>query len=180
MAVILFLSSELCHGGGTVGTASVLTGVLISPQLDQGGIKFGSMSGTRAISTTSRRELSLSIFFFLQDKALREINAFLTEIFACSLPGRAEEFMCVRSTLFLNDQPTRPNTPQHSNLHQHCCEKLKPNLYYIGFHSKERWGVGSEREKKTVKKLHSVLPLAFKRKIFPRRELRSSGLLRSE
>ena len=33
------------------------TGVLISPQPDQEGNKLGSMSGTRAISTTSRREL---------------------------------------------------------------------------------------------------------------------------
>ena len=36
------------------------TGVLISPQSDQEGKKLGSMSGTRAISTTSRRELSSS------------------------------------------------------------------------------------------------------------------------
>jgi len=76
MAVILFLSSELCHGGGTVGTASVLTGVLISPQLDQGGIKFGSMSGTRAISTTSRRELSLSIFFFCKTRRWGKLTPF--------------------------------------------------------------------------------------------------------
>ena len=39
------------------------TGVLISPQPDQEGNKLGNMSGTHAISTTSRRELS-SIFFF--------------------------------------------------------------------------------------------------------------------
>ena len=41
------------------------TGVLISPLPDQEGNKLGSMSGTRAISTTSRRELSSSFFFFL-------------------------------------------------------------------------------------------------------------------
>ena len=38
------------------------TGVLISPQPDQEGNKPGSMSGTRAISTTSRREMSSSFF----------------------------------------------------------------------------------------------------------------------
>ena len=39
------------------------TGMLISPQPDQEGNKLESMSGPRAISTTSRREL-LSSFFF--------------------------------------------------------------------------------------------------------------------
>jgi hypothetical protein len=39
------------------------------------------MSGTRAISTTSRSELSLS-FFFLQGKAPKEIHAILTETLA--------------------------------------------------------------------------------------------------
>ena len=34
---------------------------------------------TRAISTTSRREVSSSIFFFLQGKAPKEIHAILTE-----------------------------------------------------------------------------------------------------
>jgi len=48
------------------------------------------MSGTRAISTTSRRELSSS-FFFLQGKAPKEIYAILKEILACFLPGRAKE-----------------------------------------------------------------------------------------
>ena len=38
------------------------TRVLISPQPDQEGNKLGSMSGTRAISTTSRREMSSSFF----------------------------------------------------------------------------------------------------------------------
>jgi hypothetical protein len=80
MPVIFPISSELCHGGSTVGTASVL--------------KF------------------------------------------------------VRSTPFRNDQPTRPNAPQHSNLHQHCCEKLKPSVYYIGLHSDGGWRVGSERDKR--------------------------------
>ena len=46
------------------------TWVLISPYPDQEGNNLGSMSGTRAISTTSRRELSPS---FLQGKAPKEI-----------------------------------------------------------------------------------------------------------
>jgi len=44
------------------------------------------MSGTRAISTTWRRELS-SIFFFLQGKVPKEIHIILTETLACLLPG---------------------------------------------------------------------------------------------
>jgi len=48
------------------------------------------MSGTRAISTTSRRELSSS-FFFLQGKAPKEIHAILTETLACFLPRRAKD-----------------------------------------------------------------------------------------
>ena len=47
------------------------------------------MSGTRAISTTSRRELSSS--FFLQGKTPKEIHAILTETLACFLPGRAKD-----------------------------------------------------------------------------------------
>jgi len=48
------------------------------------------MLGTRAISTTSRRELSSS-FFFLQGKAPKEIDAILIETLACFLPGRAKD-----------------------------------------------------------------------------------------
>ena len=66
------------------------TGVLISPQPDQEGNKLGSMTGTRAISTTSRRKLSSS-FFFLQCKAPNEIHAILTETLACFLPDRAKD-----------------------------------------------------------------------------------------
>jgi len=44
------------------------------------------MSGTRAISTISRRELSSS-FFFLQGKAPKKIHAILTETLACFLVG---------------------------------------------------------------------------------------------
>jgi len=48
------------------------------------------MSGTRAISTTSRRDLSPS-FFFLQSKEPKEIHAILTEVLACFLPDRAKD-----------------------------------------------------------------------------------------
>jgi len=48
------------------------------------------MSGTRAISTTSRRELSSSFFFFLQGKVPKEIHSILTET-VCFLPGRAKD-----------------------------------------------------------------------------------------
>jgi len=45
------------------------------------------MSGTPAISTTSRRELSSSLFF-LQGNAPKEIHAILTEALACFFPVR--------------------------------------------------------------------------------------------
>jgi len=48
------------------------------------------MSGTRAISTTSRREVR-PILFSLQGKAAKEIHAILRETFACLLPGLAKE-----------------------------------------------------------------------------------------
>ena len=67
------------------------TGVLISPYPDQEGNKLGSMSGTHAITTKSRRELSSS-FFFLQGKAPKEIHAILRETLACFLPGLAKDF----------------------------------------------------------------------------------------
>jgi len=56
------------------------------------------MSGTRAISTTSRRELSSSFYFFLQGKELKEIRAIVTETLACFLPGRAKD---LPATLYL-------------------------------------------------------------------------------
>ena len=68
--------------------------VLISSQPDQEGNKLGSMSGTCAISTTSRRELSSNIF--LQGKAPKEIHAILTETLACFLPGRAKDLSAPR------------------------------------------------------------------------------------
>jgi len=49
------------------------------------------MPGTRPISTTSRRELSSSFFFYLQGKAPKEIHAILTETLACFLPDRAKD-----------------------------------------------------------------------------------------
>ena len=64
--------------------------VLIGPQPDQERNKLGSMSGTRAISTTSRRELSSS-YFSLQGKAPKEIHAILTETLPSFLPGRATD-----------------------------------------------------------------------------------------
>ena len=51
------------------------------------------MSGTRAISTTSRRELSSSFFFLLQGKAPKEIYAILTETLTCFIPGRAKDLL---------------------------------------------------------------------------------------
>jgi len=61
------------------------------------------MSGTPAISTTSRRELSSS-FFFLQGKAPKEIHAILTETLACSLPGRAKD---LAAPLYTELQPIK-------------------------------------------------------------------------
>jgi len=49
------------------------------------------MSGTRVISTTSRRELTSSSFLFLKGKAPKEIHAILTETLACFLPGRTKD-----------------------------------------------------------------------------------------
>ena len=43
----------------------------------------------RAISTTWRRELSSSFFFLLQGKALKEINAILTETLGEHAPSYA-------------------------------------------------------------------------------------------
>ena len=50
------------------------------------------MSGTRAVSTTSRRELSSSFFFFfVEGKAPKEIHTIVAETLACFLPGRAKD-----------------------------------------------------------------------------------------
>jgi len=48
----------------------------------------GSIQGTRAISTTSRRELSLS-FFFMNGKAPKKIHAILTETLEEHAPSYA-------------------------------------------------------------------------------------------
>ena len=71
------------------------SGVLISPEPNKEGNKLGSMSGTREILTTSRRELSSS-FFFLQGKAPKEIHAILTQKLACYLPCRANNLSAPR------------------------------------------------------------------------------------
>jgi hypothetical protein len=49
------------------------------------------MSGTRAISTTSRRELSSSFSLFLQGKAPKEIHAILIETLDSFLPDLAKD-----------------------------------------------------------------------------------------
>jgi len=49
------------------------------------------MSRTRAVSTTSRRELSSSFSFFLQGKVSKETHAILTKTLARFLPGRAKD-----------------------------------------------------------------------------------------
>jgi hypothetical protein len=50
------------------------------------------MSGTRAISTASRRELSSSFFFFyLEGKAPKEIHTILKETIAFFLRGQAKD-----------------------------------------------------------------------------------------
>ena len=60
-----------------------------SPLSDQEGKKLGSMSGTRAVSTTSKRELSSCPP--LQGKAPKEIHVILTETLVFFLPGRAKD-----------------------------------------------------------------------------------------
>ena len=57
------------------------------------------MSGTRVISTTSRRELSSNYFFSLQSKAPKEIQVILTEILTYFLPGRAKD---LSAPLYIN------------------------------------------------------------------------------
>jgi len=52
------------------------------------------------MSTTSRRELSSSIFF-LQGKVPKEIQAILTETLACSLPGRVKDLITLLLLLLL-------------------------------------------------------------------------------
>ena len=85
---VLFNEETNCLDQSVVNERNTTTGVLISPYPDQEGNKLGSMSGTRAISTTSRRKLSLSP---PQGKAPKEIQAILTETLPSFLPGRAKD-----------------------------------------------------------------------------------------
>jgi len=68
------------------------------------------MSGTRAISTTSRLELSSSFFFFLQGKAPKEIHAILTETLASFLTGRAKNLSAAHVQLSLDSEKEQPFT----------------------------------------------------------------------
>ena len=79
------------------------------------------MSGTRVISTESRRELSSSFFSSLQRKAPKEIHAILTETLACFLPGRAKDLSapmykknCSELTLLV--QSVKLNLPKISKI----------------------------------------------------------------
>jgi len=91
-----------------------------------------SMSGTRAISTSSRCELSSSFFPPLHGKASKVIHAILTETLACFLPVRAMDlsaplygarlstgFICliIRSTAGLRKQGDGVSEQVH---HHHC------------------------------------------------------------
>ena len=76
-----------------------------------GGNKLGSMSGTRAISTTSRHELSSS-FFSLQGKAPKEIHAILTEtlsVYTLNLGARLR--LVVTCTIFRLTTAEKPAVP---------------------------------------------------------------------
>ena len=74
--------------------------MLITPWPDQKGNKLVSLSGTRAISTTSSRELSSSPPLPSQGKAPKEIHAIPTETLACFLPGRAKDLSAHLYLLF--------------------------------------------------------------------------------
>jgi len=63
--------------------------LLISPYPDQERNNLRSVSGTCAISTTSRRELSSS--FFPASKAPKLFHAILTETLSCFLPTRSKD-----------------------------------------------------------------------------------------
>ena len=74
------------------------------------------MSGTRAISTTSRRELSSS--FFLQGEAPKEIHDIMTETLACFFPGRAKDLSapCNRDIFCCQGQYIFPEKLQRDKL----------------------------------------------------------------
>ena len=89
------------------------------------------MSGTRAISTTSRRELSSRFFFFLQSKAPKEINAILTETLACVLPGRAKDLTAsLYNKVIFMDYAARSKILRFSNW---CIKVISPtcNITWI-------------------------------------------------
>ena len=65
------------------------------------------MSGTRAISTTSRRELSSSFIFLLHRKEPKEIHAILTETLACFLPGWAKEITSTPVLILVRESEER-------------------------------------------------------------------------
>jgi len=71
---------------------------------------------THAISTTSRRELSSSFFFFLQGKAPKESHAILTETFGEHAPSYATiknqvaQFKCGDFSTCDAPHPGRPKT----------------------------------------------------------------------
>ena len=92
------------------------------------------MSETRAISTTSRRELSLS-FFFLQGKAPKEIHAILTETLDCFLPGRAKDlsaplYLLLCEQCYTPDDGQR-NCPKHVEFYSK--NKFEELVHIAGF-----------------------------------------------
>jgi len=69
----------------------------------------------RTISTTSRRELSLSFFFSLQGKAAKEIHAILIETLGEHAPSYAvknwvTQFKCGNFSTCDAPRPGRPKT----------------------------------------------------------------------
>ena len=68
------------------------------------------MSETRTISTTSRRELSSSLFS-LQGKAPKEIHAILRETLACFLPGLPKDLSALLNISQSKPVIVNPLTP---------------------------------------------------------------------
>jgi len=75
------------------------------------------MSGPRAISTTSRRELSSSVFF-LQGKAPKEIHAILTKIsfFSFMVGLRTYQHPCILDTDCFGKQATDKKETRHGKI----------------------------------------------------------------
>ena len=121
-------SHLLCGGSLKSRTALVLSFVLYrraDKSLAWPGRKQArNMSATRAISTTSRRELSSS--FFLQGKAPKEIHAILTETLVCFLPGRANDLpapLYVRSLMWTKHVACVEECVTAQVVKQHLCSK---------------------------------------------------------